>query len=314
VNARSPKSLTWLTVFMVIGALLTSCGNGNKGATNDRLTIVASTSVIAAIAEQVGGDTLVHVEALIGPGVDPHTFEMTPGDIRTLADADIILLNGLGLDDYLRDDVKGANDSAMLVVVSDGVQLLRADKQGSENSHDKGEFDPHIWQDPLRVKVMAENIAEALVGADPEHATEYRDNAAAYQETLDGTDNAIRVLIEEIPSENRKLVTNHDAFAYFADRYGLEIVGTVIPGSTSEADPSASDIAKLTQLIKNEGVKAIFAEALINPKVAESLASDTGVQIIYGLYSDQVGEPGSGAETVDGMLLANAKKISEALR
>ncbi len=317
MNARSPKLLTLLIVFMVSGALLASCGNGNRGASDDRLTIVASTSIIAAIAEQVGGDTHVRVEALIGPGVDPHTFELTPGDIRTLADADVVLINGLGLDDYLKDDVKGVNDAALLVVVSDGIELLNANKSDDSQevvTQDHGKFDPHVWQDPIRVKVMVENIANALAGVDPAHADEYRDNATVYQETLDETDDAIRELIDAIPVEQRKLVTNHDAFAYFADRYGLEVVGTVIPGSSTEADPSANDIAKLAELIKREGVKAIFAEALINPRVAESLASDTGVQIVYGLYSDQVGEPGSGAETVDGMLLANATKISAALR
>ena len=149
---------------------------------------------------------------------------------------------------------------------------------------------------------------------DPDNASTYQDNADEYQAVLDDTHEQIEALVGEIPAERRKLVTNHDAFAYFADRYGLDVVGTVIPGTSSEADPSAGSIADLTGLIRDEGVPAIFAEALIDPSVAESLASDTGVEIVYGLYTDQVGEPGSGAETVHEMLLANATKITEALR
>ncbi|MEZ4570951.1 MAG: metal ABC transporter substrate-binding protein [Thermomicrobiales bacterium] len=126
--------------------------------------------------------------------------------------------------------------------------------------------------------MMVDNIADALAGADPDNASIYRNNATAYRETLEETDRQIRALIDEIPEDHRKLVTNHDAFEYFARRYGLEVIGTVIPGTSSEADPSASDIAELTQLIEEENVRAIFAEALIDPKVAESLASDTGVE------------------------------------
>jgi ABC-type Zn uptake system ZnuABC Zn-binding protein ZnuA len=266
----------------------------------------------------VGGEH-VDVEVLIEPGVDPHTFETTPGDARALAGADLVLINGLGLDDFLVDDVQGANDDVPVAIVSEGVELLEAggqahDEHPETDGHDHGGLDPHIWQDPLRAKVMVANIAAALAEVDPANAETYRSNADAYSTTLDETHVQIQALIDEIPEDNRKLVTNHDAFAYFADRYGLEVVGTVIPGSSSEADPSAGEIAGLVELIEREGVDAIFTETLLDPQVAERLAADAGVDVIHGLYSDQVGEEGSGAQTLHEMLVANARKISEALR
>ena len=330
------RTLIRVFILILIGALFAACGDDDNGGGSDTgLTVVASTSIIGALAEQVGGER-VRVETLIGRGVDPHTFEMTPGDVRTLADADLVLIIGLELDDYLIEDVQSTNADADVIVVTDGVELLELgehhddeheaeehedadheeheDEGEHEEEHEHGAFDPHVWQDALRVKVMVQNIAAALSDADPDHASEYRANAADYQATLDETHAEIQALIDEIPAERRKLVTNHEAFAYFADRYGLEIVGTVITGGSSEADPSAGDIAALTELIEAEDVPAIFTEALLDPTVADALASDTGVQIVHGLYSDQVGEPGSGAETVHAMLLANATKISEALR
>lgn len=322
---RSPK-LILMTVLILLSANLAACGGGESGDGSERLNVVTSTSILAALAREVGGER-VTVTALIGPGSDPHTFEVTPGDIRTLAGADLVLLNGLELDDFLRDEVESANDDARIVVVTDGIELLESgdahrdehddhddDHDGEEDHDEHGEFDPHVWQDPLRVKVMVENIASALELVHPDGSEEYASNAAAYQATLDEKHQEIQALVDEIHPDQRKIVTNHDGFAYFADRYGLEVVGTVIPGTSSEADPSAGEIAELIELIERENVNAIFGEALIEPAVAEAIAGDTGVQIIYGLYTDQVGEPGSGAETVHEMLLANATRISEALR
>lgn len=315
------QRFNWLPVFLTIvlsGAMLAACGD-NETSGADGLTVVASTSIIAALAEEVAGDD-VNVIALMGPGIDPHTFEMTPGDIRALADAELVLINGLELDNYLIEDVENANGSAEIVVVTDGIDLLvygagpESDHEDDEHDHEYGEFDPHVWQDPLRVKVMVTNIADAFAEVDPDNASNYQERAETYHETLEETHAEIQALIDQIPVEHRKMVTNHEAFSYFADRYDLDIIGTVIPGSSTEADPSASDIAALTKLIEEEGVRAIFAETLIDPKVAEALAEDTGITIVYDLYTDQVGEPGSGAETVHEMLLQNATAISEALR
>jgi ABC-type Zn uptake system ZnuABC Zn-binding protein ZnuA len=171
-----------------------------------------------------------------------------------------------------------------------------------------------VWHNPQNAKVMVENIAAALTAADPENMALFAANADSYKAKLDATDAEVRQLIDQIPAANRKVVTNHDAFGYFFDYYGLEFVGAVIPTSNKDAQSSAKDLAALQDLIKSEGVKAIFAEEEIDPKVARELAVDSGVQAVEGLYADSLGEPGSGAETIDGMLLFNAKKIAEALK
>ncbi len=316
MGLRSPNFMILMMALILLGASLAACGVGESGDSSEKLNVVTSTSILLALAREVGGER-VAVTALIGPGSDPHTFEVTPGDIRTLADADLVLLNGLELDDFLRDEIESSNDDARVVVVTDGIELLAGGDEhhdGRDVDHDHGEFDPHVWQDPLRVQVMVDNISAALGEVDPDNASEYRANADAYNQHLDETHEEIQALIKLIPDESRKMVTNHDAFGYFADRYGLEIVGTVIPGLSSEAEASAGEIADLIELIEHEGVRVIFGEALIDPQVADALASDAGIEIVYGLYSDQVGEPGSGAETVHEMLLVNATKISEALR
>jgi zinc/manganese transport system substrate-binding protein len=182
------------------------------------------------------------------------------------------------------------------------------------HGHDHGEFDPHVWHDPDNVKIMVRNIAHALADADPENAAAYEANADAYEAVLDDTKAEIQALIDEIPEENRKLVTNHDAFGYFARAFGLEVVGAVFPSITTEAEPSARETAALLDTIEREGVKAIFAEASVGSGLAETLASDAGVLIVDDLYGDSLGPPGSGADTVHGMLLWNAERISEALR
>lgn len=281
-------------------AALIACGADadDSAPEGDRFSVIASTSIIAALAREVAGDQAA-ISSLTGPGSDPHLYEPSPGDIRAVSDADLILINGLGLDDHLLDDIESANPDSPTAVVSEGIDLI--------------DGDPHVWQDPLRVKVMIDKIAAALSQADPGNSAAYRDAAAAYRVTLDETHEQIKALIARIPPESRKIVTNHDSFGYFAARYGLEVVATVIPGLSTEADPSAAQIADLIDLIERESVNAIFAEEIANTAIAEQVADDTGTQIVTGLYTDQVGEDGSGAESVHGMLLANAEKISEAL-
>ena len=161
---------------------------------------------------------------------------------------------------------------------------------------------------------MVDNIAKALDAADPAHKPQYDGAAAAYDAKLDTTRTQVQALIDEIPPQNRKLVTDHDAVSYFANAFGLVVIGAVIPGVSTDAEASAKQTAELLDTIKREKVKAIFAEQSVNPQLATSLANDAGVKIVDDLYGDSLGESGSGAETVDGMLLYNARKISDALK
>jgi len=284
--------------------LFPACGGeGGLESTGSGVNVVATTTQVGALVRAVAGD---HVEltVLLSAGADAHDYEPSPRAVKAVNDARVVLRHGLGLDDWLDGTIEGAGGEAKVVTVTEGIQPLLID----------GEPDPHVWHDPERAIVMVENIAAALSSADPAQASTFSENARLYAQTLRDTDARVRELIDSIPPANRKVVTNHDAFAYFFERYGLEFVGAVIPSVNKDAQASAKQLAELQDLIESEGVKAIFAEAEVDPKVARELAEDTGVVIVEGLYADSLGPPGSGAETIDAMLLFNARKISEALK
>jgi ABC-type Zn uptake system ZnuABC Zn-binding protein ZnuA len=292
-----------LALAIAAGALLAvACGNEAPG----DAPVLATTAVIAALAKPVAGD-LLPVRAMVAPGVDPHEFEPKPADVRLVKGAKLILRNGIGLDAFLDKIVSGSK--ARVVTVTDGL-TLRAD------TDDRGQKteDPHVWHSAENDRLIVAKIAEAFAELDPPNAAKYRENARVYQERLEAVDREIRQQIATVPPERRKMVTDHYAFGYYIDRYGLRYVGAVIPSTSTSAEPSAKDLAALTQTIRAEGVPAIFAESSVDPKVARRIAQDTGVRIVDDLYGDSVGVAGSGAESVDGMLLANTKKIVEALR
>lgn len=296
-------ALLFVVMALLAAVLAGACGDGGAG--DGRLKVVATTTQIGALTREVAGDR-VSLTVLLRPGVDAHTFDPDPGDVRRIADAGLILRNGIGLDNFL-DDVIGGSAQEEVVTVTEGITL----QQGAGG---EGGDDPHVWHDPENAKQMTFNIAEALSEADPANASYYDERARSYATVLDDTDRQVQELIDSIPPENRKIVTNHDALGYFINRYGLEYVGAVIPSVTSGSQPSAGDIARLEDLIREEGVRAIFAEAELDSRVAEQISRDTGVKIVDDLYADSLGPPGSGADTVDGMLLANARKIAEGLR
>ena len=304
-----PRWLPALTLLALVATTLAGCA-GDDDDEGAGVKVVATTAQVGALAREVAGDT-VRVHTLIPPGVDAHDYETSTSDLKAIREATLLLRNGIGLDDFLDRAIAGAGGRKTVVTVTAGIELHPGAGEAPGASRD---MDPHVWHDPANAKVMVANIAEALALADPPNADRYRANAATYQATLDETDRQIRALIDGIPPPNRKLVTNHDAFGYFIRRYGLTFVGAVIPSTSTQAEPSAKDIAALVDLIRKENVKAIFAESSVDPKVAEQIAKDTGVRIVDDLYGDSLGEPGSGAETVHGMLLANARKIAEALK
>jgi ABC-type Zn uptake system ZnuABC Zn-binding protein ZnuA len=270
------------------------------------LKVVATTVQITALAKEVAGGTIA-LKGLVPAGADPHEFEPVASDLVALEGADLILRHGIGLDDWLDRTLKAAK-KAKLVTVTAGVRL----RKGEDDA--KPAEDPHVWHDPANAKKMVDNITAALDRADPANKPTYEANAAAYKKKLDMAAAQVRAILNEIPPANRKLVTNHDALEYFARAFGLKIVGAVIPAVSTQAEPSAADTAALLTAIKREKVKAIFAESNVNPKLAAMLAKEAGVKIVEDLYGDSLGQPGSGAETVDGMWLANARKIADALK
>jgi ABC-type Zn uptake system ZnuABC Zn-binding protein ZnuA len=293
----------------LLGAVV-ACGDTAKPsqavAPGEKPKVVATTVQIAALAREVGG-TDIELRGIVPAGADAHEFDPTASDLAAIENANVILSHGLGLDDWL-DDTLRAGKKAKVTVATRGIKAMKGEEDGRKAD------DPHVWHDPDNVKVMASNVAAALGAADPSRKAAYEQRAAEYQARLDETKAKVQAIIDEIPPGSRKLVTNHDAFGYFANAFGLRIVGAVIPSLSTASEPSAAATAALLATIKKENVKAIFAESSVNPSLARTLASDAKVRIIDDLYGDSLGAPGSGAETIDGMLLINARKIADALK
>ena len=291
----------------ILAGLALAVAVGCRGEQAASPDVVATTSIVGALAKAVAGDTLT-IATIVGPGLDPHDYEASADDATKIGRAKLVLRNGVGIDASL-DRVIASSGQKVVVTVTDGIALRQR-----ESADGKREDDPHVWHDPANAKAMVSNIAKALSAAFPDRADTYAKNAVDYKARLDAVDAEIVRLIATIPPANRKLVTNHDALGYFIDRYGLTYVGAVMPGVSSTGEPSAKETAALQQTITREGVKAIFAESSIDPKVAREIAKDTGITIVDDLYGDSLGKRGSEADTVDKMLLVNARKIAAALR
>ncbi len=270
------------------------------------IAVVTTTPILADIVRQVGG-VRVEVDSLLPANADAHDFEPAPEDIVKIEDAEIVVEHGMNLDSWASNLVESAG-SELVVVATTGVVALATDEEGFEAG------DPHVWFDPTNVKVMAANIANALIAYDPAGSDSYNTRLTAYQTQLDELDTWIAAQIATIPAERRKLVTNHDAFGYYVNRYGLTFVGSVIPSLDSRAEPSAKEISELIETIKAEGVPAIFTESSINPELEEELASQAGVAVVPNLYGDNLGDAESGADTYIGLMVTDTMLIVGALR
>lgn len=287
-------------LLLLLAVLLTGCADlaTQQAEAEERLRVVSTMSVFSDFARAVGGG-LVAVETLVQVGGDPHTFEPRPLDSALVADADVVLDNGLGLSPWF--ESLSANVEGELVVLTERVE--------AEAVAARGVVDPHMWMVPDYVdRGYVAAIEEAFAAADPEHAARYEANADAYRETLATLDRDLEARFATIPVRDRQLVTSHDAYTYFADRYGLEVTGTVI-GVSTEEEPSAEAVAQLIDVVRAQEVPTVFLESTVNPDLIERVARDAGVAVGEPLYGDSVGPPGSGAEDYEGMMRANADAI-----
>lgn len=266
--------------------VIAGCGSGqpvNTGPVGP-LPVVTTSTVFGDLIGNVGGD-LATVTSLVPRGADVHTFAPKPADLRAVTDASLIVMNGLGLDDWLRDTITNAAPTGTPVVELGvglpGVELLPGEEPGTQN--------PHLWMAVPNAIRYVDRIEAALVAADPAYAAAYHRQAAAYRDRLTSLDASVRQRIDAIPAANRKLVTFHDAFPYFAREYGLEVVGVAVdaPGQ----DPSAGEIADLIAAIKASGVKAIFSEDQFPTTLVDQLAAETGAIVVADLYDDSLGDP-----------------------
>ncbi len=284
-----------------------------------KLKVVATTSIIANIVKNVGGDA-IDLTLLLPVGTDPHTFDPAPKDLATVANADVIFANGLGLEAFLDEMLSNSGGRAMLIPVTEGIKLRqftdRLEKEGNRHNDEHNEadsVDPHVWTSPVNVLIFVDNIQRTLSALDPANANTYRANAAAYKTQLQELDAWVTEQIESIPPQNRKLVTDHTAFGYYADRYGLQQIGAVIPSFSTAAEPSAKDLAELEAAISNFKVKAIFVGVSVNPALSQQVAQDTGVNLLK-LYTGSLGPAGSGVETYLDYIRYNTNTIVEGLK
>jgi manganese/iron transport system substrate-binding protein len=258
------------------------------------LRIVCTTTIVGDVVARIAGERN-ELTVLLPVNADPHAFEPTPRDLVAIARADIVFLNGAGLEGNL--DPFLENGSGLVVALSDSLDLLRLDASDHENSeHEAGPdgVDPHVWFDPTYVGAWVDIIADALSEQDPDRASEYRVRADAYQSELAELDAWIEDQLSGLPEERRRLVTDHAVFGYFAARYGFEQVGTVFPGLSSLSEPSARDLASLEEAIVALGVPVLFVGTTVNRSLAEQVAADTGTRIVT-LYTGSLSEPGGPA-------------------
>jgi len=274
-------------------SLLAGCGSSGTGA-----EVVATTTQVADLARVVAG-TRAEVHAILRPNSDPHEYEPRPSDARALAGAKLVLSSGGEVDDWLGDLVGAAGGGARTVTLEDAVS-----RRGD---------DPHWWQDPHNAMRAVAVIRDALSSVDPAGRATYARNAARYERRLARLDRGIARCIDEIPPGRRKLVTTHDALGYYARRYGLEVVGALIPSLSTQAQPSARETERLVDQVRREHVPAIFPESALNPKLERAVSREANARVGGALWADSLGPPGSGGATYLQAMASNTETIVEGL-
>ena len=296
-----------LAAVAVAGAVVISgCGAGTGDSGGGELRAVTTTTQVADIVREVGGNR-IEVDQILQPNTDPHDYEPRPSDVQAFAEADVVFRSGGDLDSWSLQLIEDSGSSA------DVVDLSAALPVEPDGGNSDGEIDPHWWHDPRNVIVASGAVETTLSQAEPASTRRFARNAAGFRLGAARIDRQIETCFDSLPPDSLKLVTDHDTLEYFANRYGIEIVGTVIPALTSEAQPSAGDLAELERIIEEQDVKAVFPESSYSPKLAEAVAADTGATTEYSLYGDTLGPEGSDAETWTGMIKGNADSIVRGL-
>ncbi|KLT73149.1 ABC transporter substrate-binding protein [Neisseria arctica] len=285
------------------------------GVQAEPLKVVASFSILGDVAKQIGGER-VAVQNIVGADQDAHAYHLTSGDIQKIRSANLVLLNGLGLEKAeLQRAVK--QSKVAYAEATQGIKPLAAMEEGHhhgdghDHDHDHGEFDPHVWNDPMLMQRYAANVTAALIKADPEGRAEYRRRFAAYQNELKKLHVDTAKTFAAIPVSKRKVLTGHDSFAYMGKRYNIQFVAP--QGVSSEAEPSAKQVAAIIRQIKREGIQAVFAENIKDGRMVERIAKETGVKPSGRLYSDALGK-NSNADTYVKMYRSNVQALAAAMK
>jgi zinc/manganese transport system substrate-binding protein len=278
----------------------------------EKLKVVTSFSILADFTKNVGGDRL-EVSALVGPGGDAHVYTPTPADARNVAAAKLVIVNGLGFEGWLQRLVKSAGNKATVVTATKGVtpRKEKADAHGHKHSHAHDETDPHAWQSITNAKIYVANIRDALAAVDAASAETYRKNAETYLAKLDALDREVRDAVTKLPAERRKVISTHDAFGYFAEAYGITFIAP--QGVSTEAEPTARDVARIIGQIKAQKIPAVFLENLSDPRLMRRIAEESGAKLGGTLFSDSLTDEKGPAPTYIDMIRYNIKALTGAL-
>lgn len=302
---------------LVVWAALSACASPQARPAPARagFKVLAVETFLADMAQNVAGERL-RIDALLPIGVDPHSFEPTPQDLRRVADCDVLIVNGAGLEEFLTRLLQSAGGKHLVIEAAAGL-TSRAGREGEVAEvaladHEHG--DPHFWLDPINVVRYVENIRAGLSQADPQGAAAYAAGAAAYAARLQELDQWANAQFAALPEARRQIVTNHESLGYLADRYGLRIVGTIIPSVSTSASPSAEQMAQLVGRIRQAGVQAIFLETGSNPQLARQIAQESGIRVVTDLYTHSVSAPDGPAPTYIDMIRYDTRAMVDALK
>jgi len=295
-----PAALLAALALVAAGAL-SACGSGAEtvGGADGGPVVVATTTQVGDLVRAVAGDR-AGVRQILSANSDPHAYEPRPSDVKAVAGAKVVVRSGGDLDDWLGGVLDNAGSAATTIDLIAAMRTRRGD----------GEVDPHWWQDPHDAEIAVGRIRDALTAADPGGRAAYAASAAAYVAQLRALDRAIARCIAAIPRERRRLVTDHDALGYYAARYDIEVIGTVIPALSTQAQASAGEVARLVRTIRRTGVTTIFSESSTNPKLAKAIARDAGAALGPALYADSLGPAGSAGATYIGSLRFNTLALA----
>lgn len=310
---------------MAGGALVLGAWSA-RAVSRDPLPVVASFSILGDMVREIGGER-VTVTTIVGRNSDVHSFEPTPGDAKALQQAKALVLNGLGFEAWLPRLVEASGFNGVSVTASEGVVVRQLNPETGEATHTEpkhaeaghgdhdhthGDVDPHAWQDLANGMLYARNIAAGLARADPRNASYYESRASGYIARMKALDNEVRSALAAIPPEHRRVISSHDAFGYFGDAYGIEFIP--VAGLSSQAEPSARDVARIIQLAREKRVSGVFIENMSNPALAQQVARESDVLMGGTLYSDALGPADQPASTYLGMVSWNAGRLVYVLK
>jgi zinc/manganese transport system substrate-binding protein len=296
-------------------ALFVACG-GILAATkpiyaSEPMPVVASFSILGDMTRIVGGNRIA-LTTLVGPDGDAHVYQPTPADGKAIAEAKLVIVNGLSFEGWLERLLKATGTKATVTTATKGITPREIKEEGHDHDHDDdGNIDPHAWQSVANAKIYVTNIRDALIGMDQAGASTYEANAATYLAELDALDSDIRKAIAAIPESNRKIITSHGAFGYFGSDYGLEFIAP--QGVSTEAEVSAKGVARIIRQIKKEKVPALFIENISDPRMIKRISDETGAKMGGTLFSDALSDDKGPAATYIDMMRHNVKALSSAL-